>query len=231
MDEKLIQFVGHARDKGMDHATIRQLLLSAGWKDKDIAAVFCQRDLELPIPQPAENGLAHAPSPRRPGGPRKARDAFLHLLTFGSLYVWSTSVILLLFTYLDFAFPDPAWRTSYRQLQELLSIMRLQLAVAIVAFPIFLLVWNYLLREVRLNAEAAKGVLRRWLGNLSLFIGAITLSANTMTLIYFLLEGQLTVRFVLKAAVLFLIAGGLVGYLAITLRSETRSGAMTETDP
>jgi len=33
MDEKLIRFVDHARDKGMDHATIRHLLLSAGWKE------------------------------------------------------------------------------------------------------------------------------------------------------------------------------------------------------
>ena len=153
----------------------------------------------------------------------KARDACLHLLTYGSLYTWSTSLILLVFTYINFAFPDPAWRTSYRQVQELLSIVRAQLAIVIVAFPIFLLAWNYLLREVRRHPETAKGVLRRWLGYLSLFVGAITLSGDAMTLIYFLLEGQLTVRFLLKAAALFLIAGGLVGYLAYTLRSETHA--------
>ena len=46
-----------------------------------------------------------------------------------------------------------------------------------------------------------------------------------MTLIYYLLEGQLTARFVLKAAVLFLIAGSLVLYLAYTLRSEAKTEA------
>ena len=50
MNEELIRFVDHAMQKGMDHSTIRQLLLSAGWKDKDIAQGFCSRDLELPIP-------------------------------------------------------------------------------------------------------------------------------------------------------------------------------------
>ena len=228
MDEKLIRFVDHARDRGMDHATIRQLLLSAGWKEKDIAEVFCTRDLEMTIPVPTGVASARARSSRRPGVPRKARDAFLHLLAFGSLYVWATSVIMLLFICLDFAFSDPAWRTSYAQLQAILSIMRVQLAIIIVSFPIFLIVWNFLLREVRRNPETGKGVLRRWLGNLSLFIGAITLSGNAMTLIYFLLEGQLTIRFVLKAVILFLIAGGLVGYLAFTLRRETR--IETETD-
>ena len=44
-----------------------------------------------------------------------------------------------------------------------------------------------------------------------------------MTLIYYLLEGQLTIRLLLKSAVLFLIAGSLVLYLAFTLRSETET--------
>ena len=82
---------------------------------------------------------------------------------YGALYSWATSLILLVFTYINIAFPDPAWRTSYRQLQEILSIIRAQLAVVIVSFPIFLIVWNYLLREVRRHPETAKGVLRRWL--------------------------------------------------------------------
>lgn len=223
MDEKLIQFVDHARGKGMDHATIRQLLLSAGWDEKAVAEVICAHNLELPIPKPPASSSVRPRDLRRPGTPRKARDAFLHLLTFGLLYAWATSLIMLLFTYINFAFPDPAWRTSYSQLQEALSIIRAQLAIVIVSFPIFLIVWNFLLREVRRHPETAKGFLRRWLVYLSLFVGAITLSADTMTLIYYLLEGQLTVRFVMKVSVLFLISGGLVGYLAFTVRSETQT--------
>lgn len=49
------------------------------------------------------------------------------------------------------------------------------------------------------------------------------LAVDAMTLIDLLLEGQLTVRLVLRAAVLFLIGGGLVVYLALTLRSESRT--------
>ncbi len=225
MDEKLIQFVDHARDKGMGHTTIRRLLLSAGWKEKDVAEVFCTRDLELPIPVPTGVVAPRAPAARRQGSvwPRRARDAFLHLLTFGALYASTTSLILLFFTYINFAFPDPAWRTSYAQLQEVLSIIRAELAIVIVSFPIFLILWHFLLREVRRQPE--KGAMRRWLGYLSVFVGALTLSGDVITLIYYLLEGQLTVRLLLKAAVLFLIAGGLVLYLVLTLRSEAKTEA------
>ncbi len=222
MNEELIQFVNHAMDKGMDHATIRQLLLSAGWREKDISEVICSRDLDLPIPRPTVVASARPREPRRKGSiwPRRARDAFLHLLTFGALFTWATSLILLFFTYLNFAFPDPAWRTSYAQMQEAMSNIRAQLAIVIVAFPIFLILWHYLLGEIRRDPEKAKGGIRRWLGYLSIFVGALTLSGDVMTLVYFLLEGQLTVRLLLKTAVLFGIAGSLVLYLAITLRSE-----------
>lgn len=209
MDEKLIQFVDHARSKDLDHATIRQLLLSAGWKDKDIAEVFCARDLEVAIPQPAGAGTA--------------RDAFFHLLTFTALYTWVTSLIVLFFTYVDFTFPDPALRDSYYAMEAARSGLRFSLAAVIVSFPIFLMLWHFLLREVRRHPEKAKGAIRRWLGFLSLFVGAVVLSADVITLIYFLLEGQLTARFLLKVLVLFLIAGSVVLYLALTLRSESET--------
>ena len=35
MPSKLESFIAHARSKGMDHQTIRMLLLSSGWKEKD----------------------------------------------------------------------------------------------------------------------------------------------------------------------------------------------------
>ena len=176
MNEDLVRFVDHARDKGMDHATIRHLLLSTGWKEKDIAEVFCTRDLELGLPEPTAIG--------------SARDAFFHLLTFTSLYTWATSLILLLFTYINLAFPDPAWRTSYYAMEAALSSLRFSLAALIVSFPIFLMLWHFLLREVRRHPEKAKGAIRRWLGFLALFVGAVTLAADAITLIYFLLEGQ-----------------------------------------
>jgi hypothetical protein len=222
MDEKLIRFVDHARNKGMDHATIRQLLVSAGWKEKDVAEVICTRDLELPIPEPARVVPAPARSVRRSPSPwpRRAREAFLHVLVFGALFIWATNLILLFFSYINSALPDPAWRISQSMMDEIVSAMRAELAAVIVSFPLFLILWHFLLREVRRDPEKAKGAIRRWLAYLTLFVGAITLAGDVVTLIYFLLEGQLTLRLVLKAAVLFLIAGSLVLYLAFTLRSE-----------
>ena len=96
MADKLADFIAQARQKGMDHATIFLILRRSGWKEREIAEAFAARDLAMPIPQ-------------RPGV-GSARDAFYHLLAFTALYIAAISLIVLLFTFIDFTLPDPATR-------------------------------------------------------------------------------------------------------------------------
>jgi hypothetical protein len=190
----------------MDPATIFLLLRSAGWKDKEIAEALASRELAIAIPERAGVG--------------SARDAFLHLLAFTALYAWAIGLIFLLFTYIGFAFPDPAERFSSYAVDAALSGMRASLATVIVSYPLFLGVWWYLLREIRIVPELAKSGLRRWLASLTLFVGAVTVMGDVITAVYYLVNGDLTVRFLLKVVALLLVAGTISVYLALTLRSE-----------
>jgi len=209
MHDDLTRFIDHARQKGMDHATIIELLRSFGWKDKEVAAAVAQRELDVPIPE-------------RPGV-GSARDAFFHLLAFTALYAWAVSLILLLFAYINFAFPDPAIRVSAYVVDAAFSSMRVSLATLIVAYPLFVVVWGFLLREVRTSPERAKSGVRRWLTSLSLFVGAVIIMADVITVVYRLVEGDLTTRFLLKVVVLLVVTGALFIYLALTLRSEAEA--------
>lgn len=211
MQDKLSQFIEHARHKGMDHATIFLLLRSAGWKDPEIAEAIAARELAMSVPERAGVG--------------SARDAFFHLLAFTALYAWVISLACLFFIYIGFAFPDPATPTSTYGIEGALSSIRISLATLMVAFPLFLVVWWLLLGEVRKFPEKAKSGVRRWLASLSLFVAAVIILGNAITVVYYLVEGDLTVRFLLKVAVLFVIAGGLFIYLALTLRSEAEARA------
>lgn len=206
MHENVTRFVDHALQKGMDHATIFLLLRSSGWKEKEIAEAIAARELAMPIPERAGIG--------------SARDAFLHLLAFTALYAWVISLTLLVFAYIEFTFPDPATRASTHTVEAALSSIRASLSTLLVSYPLFLLVWWYLLREVRKSPDMAKSGIRRWLSFLSLFIGAVTIMANVITVVFYLVEGDLTVRFLLKVVALFIVTGALFIYLALTLRSE-----------
>jgi Domain of unknown function (DUF5671) len=209
MHEKLSRFVEHARQTGMDHPTIFLLLRSAGWKEKEIAEALAARELAMPIPQRAGLG--------------SARDAFFHLLAFTALYAWAISLIVLLFTYIEFAFPDPVERTPTYAIEAALSSLRASLATILVAYPLFVLVWWFLLREVRRYPEKANSGVRRWLSFLSLFAGAVTIMSDVIVVVFYLVEGDLTLRFLLKVAVLLVVTGALFTYLALTLRAEAEA--------
>ena len=66
-----------------------------------------------------------------------------------------------LFTYIDLALPDPSWRTSHNAVEVALSSIRAELATLIVSFPIFLILWHVLRRDVRQHPEKARGPVRR----------------------------------------------------------------------
>jgi hypothetical protein len=56
-----------------------------------------------------------------------------------------------------------------------------------------------------------------------LFVGAVTILTDVIVVVYYLVEGDLTVRFLLKVLVLFVVTGALSVYLGLVLRSEAEA--------
>ena len=206
MDEKLNAFIAHARGKGMDHATIRMLLLSAGWKEKEISAAMAAEGLDMPVPEPPGAG--------------GARDAFLYLLCFSALYVLVISGITIYFQYLDTLLPDAAGRNWYSD--AALEPIRWSLAAIFVSFPLFIWLSRLLEREVRHDPEKHHRPVRKWLTYLTLFVTVSAMMIDLITLLYYFLEGGLTSRFVLKALVLLVITGIVFIYYLQSIQATPR---------
>jgi len=202
MDQKLQDFIAHARKKGMDHQTIRMLLLSAGWKEKDIAQAVTEESLDMAVPVPSDGG--------------GARDAFFHLLTFVAFFTTTISLIILFFDYINRLFPDAALQTYYTY--DDVSGIRWSLAAVIVAFPIFMLLSRFLLKEMKVHPEKSASGVRRWLTYLTLFVAAAALMGDVITLVFYLLEGELSIRFILKVLVVLIIAGLTFTYYFLSLK-------------
>jgi hypothetical protein len=192
MQHSLTDFIEHARSKKMDHQTIRMLLLSAGWKEKDIAEAMTKEALDMPVPMPTDAG--------------GARDAFLHLLMFVSFFTTAINSVTLLFSYINRWFPDAAFVDSYGGVVDNSGI-RWGLASLIVAFPIFMWISRILHSDMEQHVEKASSAIRRWLTYLTLFVAAATLMGDVITLVFFLLNGELTLPFILKVLVVLYVAG------------------------
>ncbi len=196
----LAPFIAHARSTGMDHQTIRMLLLSAGWKERDISEALASESLEMAVPLPPDTG--------------SARDAFFHLLSFTALTSAVVSLIFLFFEFLNRLLPDPAFPDESGDI----SSVRWELAVLIVSYPLYLWMSRLLLKEYATHHEKLASGVRRWLTYLILFVTACTLVGDLVALIFSLLQGEVTARFFLKVFTLSVLAGLPFRYYLYALR-------------
>ncbi|MSR67548.1 hypothetical protein EXS65_01840 [Candidatus Peribacteria bacterium] len=206
MSTSLSAFIAHARSKNMDHQTIRMLLLSAGWKEKDIASALASESLTMSIPLPGDVG--------------SARDAFFHLLAFTTLYATVISLVILAFTYIGRWFPDPALMDYAYASSGDFSSIRWSIAVIVISFPMFLFLSRILHREFQAKPEKLNSGVRRWLTYLTLFVTSCALIGDGITLLFTLLSGELTLRFVLKVLAVLVLSGLPFGYYFTALRID-----------
>ena len=202
---ELERFIHDALQQGHSRDAIQNALTQAGWSTRqtdDILGAYADVDFPLPVPKPRAS--------------LSARDAFLYLVLFATLYFTAYNFGSLLFDLINAAFPDPASR-GYGLFG---SSMRWSTASVIIAFPVFALLARHLAREVARQPIKRLSPVRRWLTYLTLFIAAGVLIGDMTTLLYQVLGGEATPRFLAKVAVVAVIAGGIFHYYMQDLRRE-----------
>lgn len=202
-------FVREALARGSSRPAIEATLTQAGWPPEQIrAALSAYADVDFPVPVP------------KPRPYLSAREAFLYLVLFASLYWAAWHLGSLVFDLINRAWPDPAdGMYAFRRASE---SIRWSTASVIIAFPVFLFVARYLGKELARNPVKRLSAVRRWLTYLTLFVAASVLIGDMITLVYNLLGGELTIRFVLKVIVAAVISGAIFGYYLTDLRREEK---------
>lgn len=208
IDDELIGFVREALGRGVPRSDIEAALLAAGWDVGQVtAALGSYADAPFPVPVP------------RPRVSLSAREAFLYLVLFSTLYLSAANFGSLVFDLINRTFPDPALDSTYGY-RAAGDTLRWAVATLIVAFPVFLFVSRVVGRDLARDPRKRQSAVRRWLTYLTLFIAACVLIGDLIMLVFSALGGDLTIRFVLKVATVGLIAGLVFGYYLRDLRQE-----------
>ena len=200
-------FVGEALARGADREAVAAAATSAGWPEEQVRgalAAWAEVPFVVPVPRP------------RPS--LSARDAFLYLVMFATLYVSAWQLGSLLFDLINYAFPDPA-DPGYR-IDRLGSSMRWAASSVLIAFPVFVFVARLLSRELARNPLKRLSPVRRWLTYMTLFLAATALVSDLIVLVYNVLGGELSVRFLLKVLVAGAISGAIFTFYLLDLRRE-----------
>lgn len=208
VSDELLGFVKEGLGRGLSRAQVEDVLLRAGWTSDQVKGALAGfAEIEFPIPVP------------RPRPYVSAREAFMYLVLFSTLYVSAYNLGSLLFQFINRAFPDPAETQADEYMRQ---AIRWSVSSLIVAFPVFLYVSWLIGQAVRLDPSKRASKVRKWLTYLTLFIAASVLIGDFISLVYNLLGGELTARFVLKVLTIGFIAGTIFGYYLWDLRLEER---------
>lgn len=146
------------------------------------------------------------------------KDFFLHLLNIVTFYISVINFITLFLQYISALFPDPL-NFYYTGMTD---SVRLSMSILLIAVPVYILTSWILgkdLKEVPARRELG---LRKWLIYLTLFVAAITIIVDLITLINNFLSGELTTQFFLKTIVVLIVAITVFGYYIWDLKRKDR---------
>jgi hypothetical protein len=190
--DQLAAFVGDALAQSRTRDEIARALREAGWSEPEVKAAleaWAETQFVPPVPRP------------RPAV--TARDAFAHALLFVALAITAWHITALGFALID------RWLPETGETPGLWDRGRIRWSVAtlIVVFPFFLYLGHRLRRDARSEAARRRSPPRKWVGYTVLFLAALALAGDLIAVIYAFLSGDLTARFLAKAALVALTAG------------------------
>ena len=195
----LTAFTEAAKLKGMSDESLSTLLTHHGWPNDQIFAAlgqYWERTAGIAVP-------------KRPGRGESSRDAFLYLLSFATLAIWSSALGSMLFQFIDYWFRDPVVRYHVINLRNSVTW---QMASAAVGFPIFLLMMRTILNEARNQPERLQSGVRKWLTYIALLLTAGGLIGDLICFLDYFLTGELSTRFVLKVLTVMMICAPIFVY-------------------
>ena len=202
-------FVRDALSRGATRDSVAATLTGAGWPDVQVRSAlgaYAEVDFVVPVPKPRAS--------------LSAREAFLYLLLFATLYFAAYHLGNLLFDVINTAFPD-ATDDPYA-LTRAQASMRWSIASVVITVPVFLWLSRMLARQEAGNPVLRLSPVRRWLTYITLFFAAVVLIIDMTTLLNNVLGGDLSTRFLLKVLVAGVIAGSIFGYYLADLRREEK---------
>jgi len=146
------------------------------------------------------------------------KDVFLQLLSILTLYASAGALIDLLFALINIALPDAL--NDYYLVQSMKDSLRFDVSLLVVVFPAYLIV-NWLLgKEYGSMPEKKNLRIRKWLVYLTLFLSALVLIGDLVTLVNGLLRGDLTAVFLLKILAVLVVIGGIFLYYFRDIRKN-----------
>jgi hypothetical protein len=152
--------------------------------------------------------------------PSGAKNFFLYFLAFALLYTVAFNFGGVLFDFINKTMPLPAGNGGAFSP----SMLTFHLASLIIGTPIFLWLSSMVYKNARTDSAVRNSGIRRWLTYITLILTALIVIGDLITLVYNLLMGETTLRFIIKALIVLVIAASIFYYYLTDIK-DLNTGA------
>lgn len=146
-----------------------------------------------------------------------ARNFALQLGSLIALYVSLSALIAIVFGVINLIYPDVT--EGYWAYDSAQSGLRIGIAMLFVFFPTYIVVTRFV-NQIRRKETGTYLTLTKWLVYLSLLVGGCVLLGDLVTVIFTYLNGEVTLRFILKALTLLVVIGSAFYYYILDAKGH-----------
>ncbi len=151
-----------------------------------------------------------------------AKEFFLNLGAMVAMFTVAGTLINLLFTVINEAFPQIT--SGYNYYYNFSSSISFPVATLIIFFPIYILLMWLLEKGYASEPEKRHVGIRKWLTLITLFIAGSAIAGDLVTVLYYFIDGQeLTVGFLMKILVVLVLAVMIFLYYISDIREKLTS--------
>lgn len=148
------------------------------------------------------------------------KHVFLHLFVIIMLYAATINFLTLIFQYINVWVRDYLAEAGYESFSGYYNLIRFALASFIVVFPVFILVSRYLNKSYLKNSAIKDMKIRKWLIYFTLFTAALIIIGDLVKIVFVFLNGEITLRFILKALAVLIVTGIIFRYYLWDIKKE-----------
>lgn len=146
-----------------------------------------------------------------------AKDVFSYLLMIVVLIMGIISFVTILFNTINHSFPD----VLTDQYNNNADAIRTSISMIMIAWPVFILLSWMIGKDLLKFKDKADIWVRKWLLYFALFVSALAVIVDLITLMNYFLNGEITTRFILKVLVVLVVAVAIFWYYLWDLKRNT----------
>lgn len=202
---ELVDYVVSQIKLGVSHDEIKKQLHAVGWSDDETDGAYARGLMQAGVPVPSEN------TQKVFSKKSTTVEIVINFFSFILLGILSISWGVLLYGIINHNFPDKL-KNYYAGTNLSSQSIHYAIAALIISFPLYYLAMRFWFRRFREDEGKVESRLTRWITYLVLLVAAITIVGDLITLIFSMLQGEITTRFFLKSLTILMIAGLVFGF-------------------